>query len=176
MNNLEYIWLSNLEISNEYKFELIKKFQDIKKLYKSSLDDLVYFDVKDNIIRKILDKSKKEKALRDFEYMEKNKINIISFEDKEYPDKFKMLKNKPISFYFNGNKNILNKEAIGIVGSRVALRESLNISRLVANGFSNMGVNVISGLAKGVDKYAHLGALDRNRKRENNWSFSIRIK
>ena len=164
MNNLEYIWLSNLEISNEYKFDLIEKFQGIKKLYQSSLDDLVFLGVKDNIIRKILDKNKKEKSLRDLEYMERNKISIIGFEDKEYPSKFKILKNKPVCFYIRGNRDILNNESIAIVGSRVALRESLEISRLVANGFSNMGVNVISGLAKGIDKYAHLGVLDSTRK------------
>ena len=58
MNELEYVWLSRLEISNNQKINLIKKFKGIKNLYNSSLDDLVYFGVKDNIIYKILDKKR----------------------------------------------------------------------------------------------------------------------
>ena len=145
MNELEYVWLSRLEISNNQKINLIKKFKGIKNLYNSSLDDLVYFGVKDNIIYKILDKKIKKQALYDLEYMKKKEINIISFEDEEYPEKLKKLKDVPICFYIRGNLSILNNEAIGIVGSRIALKESLEISRLVANCFSNLGNNVISG-------------------------------
>lgn len=162
MNKIEEIWLSNIEIKNQDKFDLIKKFGNIYELYKSSLDDLVYFGVKDNIINKILDKKIREKALYDFEYIMKNNINIISYEDKEYPEKFRVIKDKPISIYVRGNVKILNNRGISIIGSRMALNESLEISRLTANAFSMKGYNVISGLAKGIDKFAHLGSLDSN--------------
>ena len=159
-----YVWISNIEIDNNYKFKLIDMFGSVENLYKSSLDDLIYFDVKDNIIEKILDKRIREKAFRDLEFMEKNDIDIISFKSKEYPNKFKLIKDRPVCFYIKGNKNILDNESVGIIGSRVALNESLKIARLSANAFSIKGENVISGLAKGIDKYAHLGALDSNGK------------
>ena len=162
MNKIEYVWLSNIEISNKEKFSLIKKFENINNLYKSSLDDLVYFGVKDNIIDKILDKNIRNKTLYDLEYMEKNNIKIINFDDIEYPEKFKVIKDRPVSIYVRGNVDILNKKGIAIVGSRMALKESLEISRLTANAFSEKGYNVISGLAKGIDKYSHLGCLDSN--------------
>ena len=160
MNKFEYIWLSNIDISNENKFRLINAFGNVENLYKSNLDDLIYLGVKDDISYKILNSYTKEKAKYDFEYMNRNNINLICFEDEEYPEKFKIIKNKPISFYIKGDEKILRKQSIGIVGSRIALKESLEIARLVANAFSCKGVNVISGLAKGIDKYAHLGALD----------------
>ncbi len=160
----EYIWFSNLELENKSKFELIEKVGSVYDLYKSSLDDLVYLNIKDNIINKILDKSLREKTFYDLEYMEKNGIDIISFSDNEYPKNFKLLIDKPICFYIKGNKKILDDEAVGIVGSRIALTESLEIARLSANYFSNKGINVISGLAKGIDKFAHLGALDSKGK------------
>lgn len=131
------------------------------------------FGVKDDIIYKILDKKTKEEAHKDLEFMMKNNIEIISWEDSKYPENFCIIENKPICFYLRGDKNILNQESIGIVGSRVALKESLEISRLVANGFACQGVNVISGLAKGIDKYSHLGALDAKRQRKNNRRFSM---
>lgn len=170
---LEHVWFSKIDITNEEKFELIKKFDGVKNLYNSSLDDLIYFDVKENTIIKILNKKTKDEAFYDFEYMKKNEIDIISFEDEKYPKKFNNLKDKPVSFYIRGNKEILNNESVAIVGSRVALNESLEISRLVSNGFATMGINVISGLAKGIDKFAHLGALDSKRNWKNNRNFSV---
>ena len=160
-----YVWLSNLEFDNLYKFKLIKLFNGIENLYKSSFDDLAYFEVRDNIINKILDKDLREKTFHDIEYMNKNNIDIISFEDDDYPKKFKILNEKPVSFYIKGNKKILDNKSIGIVGSRVALSESLEIARLSANAFSSQGINVISGMAKGIDKYAHLGVLDSKTKK-----------
>ena len=160
MNKLEHIWLSNLDISNKNKFKLISKFESIENLYNCSLDDLIDLGIKEDTCYKILNKDTKEKALKDLEYIEKNNINLISFEDKEYPKKFKNLDDKPVSIYVKGDFKILDNEAIGIVGSRIALKESLEISRLSASAFASKGINVISGLAKGIDKYAHLGALD----------------
>lgn len=170
MNKLEYVWLSNLDISNENKFKFIKKFGSIKEFYHCSLDDLIDLEIQDDIAYKILNKNTKEKALRDLEYMEKNQIDIICFEEKLYPTKFKNLVDKPVCFYIKGNLKILNNESIGIVGSRLALKESLEISRLVANVFACKGINVISGLAKGIDKYAHLGALDATNLKSNQLS------
>lgn len=102
------------------------------------------FGVSEDACRKILDKSAKEKALRDCEYMEKNGIEMVCLEDKGYPEKFQVLVDKPVCFYVRGDKKILNREAIGIVGSRVALTESLEIARLAANAFVCQGVNVVS--------------------------------
>ena len=48
----------------------------------------------------------------------------------------------------------------GIVGSRNSLGEVLEVTRNLAHNIAKKGINIVSGLAKGVDKFAHLGALD----------------
>lgn len=164
MKQLEYVWLSNLDISNENKFKLMKKFGGIRELYQASLDDLMELELKENMIYKILNRDTKEKAERDLEYMRKNKIELISLENQEYPEKFRELKDKPICIYVKGDAKILKNESVGIVGSRIALKESMEMARMVAEYFARKGINVISGLAKGIDKSAHLGALDTYSK------------
>ena len=162
MDKIEYIWLSNLDISNRNKMKLIQKFDGIENLYHCNLDDLIELEVKEKLAYQILDKNIKEKALKDMEYMQKNNIHVVCYKDKEYPIRFKLLKDRPVAIYVKGNLKILQQEAVGIVGSRIALKESLEIARLLAGSFVNNGINVVSGLAKGVDKFAHLGALDSN--------------
>ena len=160
----KYVWISKLEISNKLKFMLIKKFNGVENLYNSSLDDLIDLNLKDNLIFKILNKKTKLEAKRDLEYMQKNNIDIIWYENKLYPKKLKNILDPPVCFYIKGNKEILNKDSVGIVGSRAAFKSSLEFSREISKRFSENGINVVSGLARGVDKFAHLGSLDSNSK------------
>ncbi|MBR1540321.1 MAG: DNA-processing protein DprA [Clostridia bacterium] len=166
MKQLEYVWLSNLDISNRNKFQLMQKLGGIKELYQASLDDLMGAGIKDEIAYKVLSRDAKEKAERDLEYMDKNKIELINFEHQAYPEKFQKLRDKPVCFYVKGDAKILKNESVGIVGSRIALKESMEMARMVAEYFARRGINVISGLAKGIDKSAHLGALDTYSKDE----------
>jgi len=132
----EYVWLSNLQISNKNKFKLVEKFGGILNLYNSSLDDLASLGLNDSLIFKILNKDIKEKAKRDLEYMSKNKIDIIWFGNKFYPRKLKNIPDKPICFYINGNKNILNNKSVGIVGSRKAFESSMSFTKELSKRLS----------------------------------------
>lgn len=132
----KYIWLSRLKISNKTKFKLLKKFGGIENLYNSSLDDLVDLEIKDDLIIKILDKETKIQAKMDLEYMDKNDIDIIWHNNRFYPKKLKNIPDKPVCFYIRGNKDILDKESIGIVGSRKAFKSSLDFTREISKRLS----------------------------------------
>ena len=47
----------------------------------------------------------------------------------------------------------------GIVGCRLATNYGKNVARKIAKELANRNINVISGLAIGIDKYAHLGEI-----------------
>ena len=80
----------------------------MENLYNCSLDDLVYFDVKDNYISEILNKSLRNNLEKEYEFMVKNNIDVIGINDVFYPMKFKNIDDKPVAFYIRGNKNILD--------------------------------------------------------------------
>ena len=160
----KYIWLSRLKITNKTKFKLLEKMENIENLYYSSLDDLVDLGLNDNTIFKILDKQTKIKAKRDLEYMQKNNIDIIWYDNIFYPTRLKNIEDKPVCFYIRGNKNILNDDSVGIVGSRKAFKSSLDFTKELSKRLSLKGINIISGLARGVDKFAHLGSFSDKSK------------
>ena len=54
----------------------------------------------------------------------------------------------------------LTTTLFGIVGCRLATNEGKIIARTIARELADRNINIISGLAIGIDKYAHLGALD----------------
>lgn len=160
MNEIEKIWLSRIKISNRVKRNLVEKFGSIKDFYNCSLDDLVYFNVCDKYIKEILDLSLRKRIFDEYEYLKQNNIGILSFEDEEYPIKLRQIDDFPLILFYKGDINILSNDGVGIVGSRFALNWSLRKSKEIAKEFSKIGINVISGLARGVDKYAHLGCIN----------------
>ena len=86
-------------------------------------------------------------------------IEEILIESKEYPEKLKNIYDSPKKLYVIGNKNLLYKKGIAIVGTRDATAYGKKVSYDFAKELSENHIVVISGLALGIDTYAHIGAL-----------------
>lgn len=95
---------------------------------------------------------------------EKMKLYEINIESKEYPIELKRIYNPPLKLYVLGNKELLHQKAIAIVGSRNATEYGKKVALQFSNNLSTKGINIISGLAIGIDSYAHLGVLQSSNK------------
>lgn len=102
--------------------------------------------------------------LEEQKYMKENNIEIITINDKEYPELLKQIYDPPKRLYVKGNKNILNNNSIAIIGAREATEYGKNAAKYFAYNLAKEGINIVSGLAKGIDSYAHIGAICSNEK------------
>lgn len=68
----------------------------------------------------------------------------------------------PPVLYCKGHLPLLNQKSIAIVGARNVSNFEINIAKSIAQTFVKNGINVVSGYAEGVDKSAHIGALEAN--------------
>lgn len=84
----------------------------------------------------------------------------ISKNDKLYPSILKHIKNPPKYLYCNGNINLLESPGIAIIGSRVCTNYGKRIAIKFSKGLSEYGITIVSGMAKGIDSFAHNGALE----------------
>lgn len=88
------------------------------------------------------------------------KIQEISVDSKEYPNKLRNIYDPPKKIYVLGNKEIINKKGIAIVGSRKATQYGKKVAYEMSKQLTEKGINVISGLAIGIDEYAHIGSIN----------------
>ena len=87
---------------------------------------------------------------------------IVTRSEPDYPDRLKRrlrLASPPVLFGC-GNRALLNKGGVAVVGSRDADKADLEFSANLARSAANQGLSVISGGARGVDESAMLGALE----------------
>lgn len=164
MNNKQDIWFSRIDLSNKIKLNVLEKYST-SKLYdmeKEELENYLKEDIKnrENIINKILDLKYKKDLDKYEKYLNNKEIKLIYYYEKDYPKKLLNIDDKPAYIFVRGNKNILDDDGVGIVGSRKATEDGKYLARYFAKEIADRNVNIVSGLAIGIDKYAHLGALD----------------
>ena len=88
---------------------------------------------------------------------------VVNFKEKNFPSNLLSMKvNKPLMLWYKGNLNIGN--SVAVVGSRNIIPETTEIVHHFTTVACNKNLNIISGLAKGVDEKAHITALENNSK------------
>ena len=86
-------------------------------------------------------------------------MKIIDIKDSLYPLLLKKIKNPPQKLYAKGNLELLNKPGIAIIGSRKATEYGEKVTKKFAEELSLYGLTIISGMAEGVDSFAHISCL-----------------
>ena len=92
------------------------------------------------------------------------RIEEISIQSNNYPMQLRNVYEPPVKLYILGNKELLKQKGVAIVGSRQATEYGKMVALKLSKDMSSKGINIISGLAKGIDTYAHLGTLQSNGK------------
>lgn len=100
---------------------------------------------------------------KEFGELQNKKISLMLKEDENYPPLLKEIPLPPFGIYILGKLNY-NQPAIAIVGTRTATPQGKELSKTFAQKLGVNGITVISGLAMGIDEYAHRGALESNGK------------
>ena len=82
-------------------------------------------------------------------------MEVIKITDSGYPRRLIGIKNPPKTLYVQGNIELLNKQSIAIVGTRNPTEYGKKLALKFAKELSEKNICVISGLAQGIDTYAH---------------------
>ena len=84
----------------------------------------------------------------------------VFLDDPEYPPLLGELENAPAAMLVRGDLALTRRSCVAMVGARNASAAACRFARQIAQGLASAGVTVVSGLARGIDTAAHLGALD----------------
>jgi len=85
--------------------------------------------------------------------------HLIAWDDNDFPQALLALGNAPPALFHIGRRDLLNRPAFAIVGSRHGTPQGLENAREFAHALANAGLAIVSGLALGIDAAAHEGAL-----------------
>lgn len=89
-----------------------------------------------------------------------NDYRIIKRGDSDYPEKLLRIKGAPEKLYVRGKLPDPNKKTVSIVGARNCTEYGCTLAKTIARILSMNDVQVISGLAMGIDTQGHIGAIE----------------
>lgn len=89
--------------------------------------------------------------------------NLILKNEADYPALLKEIPLSPFGIYFRGQLPKSDVLSVAIVGTRKATPDGEDLAHEFAKVLAQKGINIVSGLAFGIDSSAHKGALSSGR-------------
>jgi DNA processing protein len=99
------------------------------------------------------------KAEKELRAAEKAGARIVILKDEEYPENLRFIYDPPPLLYVLGSLEPRDQWAIAVVGSRYPTTYGKSAAERIAMRLGRQGMTIVSGLARGVDSWAHRGAL-----------------
>ena len=87
-------------------------------------------------------------------------VRFITMTDPEYPQRLRHIYDPPYALYVRGNLPQEERKAAAVIGARACSGYGMQQGRRIARELAAQGVQIISGLAYGVDSEGHWGALE----------------
>ncbi|MCQ2492689.1 MAG: DNA-processing protein DprA [Lachnospiraceae bacterium] len=104
-----------------------------------------------------------ELTKRDLEWLDRNgkeqNIRVIFDTDEDYPMRLQAIPDRPFGLYVKGRLPEDDLPSIAMVGARDATPYGIEAAKYFSRELAEMGVQIISGLARGIDSCSHKGAL-----------------
>ncbi|MGI1658543.1 MAG: DNA-processing protein DprA [Desulfitobacterium sp.] len=155
-----WLWLSMLKgVGPVTLRKLIDTFGTPLEVYKASYLDLTSVPgIRRTVADTIIDSRSLDAAKHLKEKMFNLGIKLCAYREADYPSRLNIDSRLPAVLYYRGQLQI-PVQSIGIIGSRRCTSYGKQVTAEVAEYLGQQGVTVVSGLAKGIDSYAHTACL-----------------
>lgn len=155
-------WLHNVPKIYRKKIHLlITYFQKPKAIYETTKRELEKLEfLKKEELESIL----KSRVIWDFQAegrrLKEKGIRFLSIDHPEYPRSLLNISDYPYGIYVRGATPLPDKKTISIVGARICSTYGKQMARKIATALAEHQVQIISGLAYGIDEIAQRSAID----------------
>ncbi len=157
---LYWIWLTQINgVGPKRQRVLLDKFNNPENIYRASLVELLECDgIGSKTAKTIIESKTLEKAKIILDNVNTSNIKLLTLDSPLYPDDAKNITEMPILLYYKGNL-IKNSMGVAIIGARRCTEYGKIVTNEAATYLAKQNIPVISGMAKGIDGYAHTSCL-----------------
>lgn len=162
INERTAVWLDSFEgITLKQKFLLLDYFVEPQNLFENFSSDAEFIKavIGDANYNKMAYLKSDDYIDRIIESYQKEGIGFVSRYSDKYSNLLRQITKPPLILYYKGDLNLLNTFCISIVGTRHCTHYGADCARKFGRELAENDVTIVSGLATGIDTFAHEGAL-----------------
>ncbi len=166
INQLSLSWLNSINgISNRKIDRIIEYFNgSTKDLWDNFEVEKYNLKILSPKLIAVLSNSKESFEEKLLKKLHDENAQIITIFDENYPYKLRQISGAPYVLYYKGSLKDIDNLSLAVVGSRKATSYGKWTAEKFTRELSQLGVNIISGLASGIDTIAHKTALSSKAK------------
>jgi len=139
---------------------LIRTFGSAELVFKTSKANLAKIHgIGPTLIENLKDPNCLSRAVQSYESMQINGVHMLDFQSEKYPTRLKQVHDAPAFLFYKGPIDFQADRVIAIIGTRKPSKRALQITYDLIEGLKAYQPIIISGLAFGVDAFAHQSAL-----------------
>lgn len=154
-------WLFQVPGMTSAKISLLyRRFSCAKEIFFASENELRQIaGLNETEIQKLVAAQKEELVEEHWLKLQMSDLHFTCIEASDYPEKIKLITDPPYGLLYRGYLPNHNKRTVAIVGSRKRSAYGEQVARMLSEKLAMAGVEIISGMALGIDADAHKGAI-----------------
>ncbi len=100
---------------------------------------------------------------------------FLPYDDALYPERLREIYDPPPVLWFRGDPKLLSQHGIAVVGTRQPSPYGSGMAELLSRNLAHRNLIIMSGMARGIDTYAHKGALASGKATVAIWGTGIDV-
>jgi DNA processing protein len=114
-------------------------------------------------------------AQQEAERLKEMGADFLTYEDHAYPERLREIFDPPPVLWTRGDTRLLAKPGIAVVGTRHPSPYGSGMAELLSRDLATRGLLIISGMARGIDTFAHRGAMQARQPTVAIWGTGIDV-
>ncbi len=180
----EWYWLTNLPGFGYKKLSALRNgVDDVVELYK--MEESIGRDEAEKFLKQtfeaagvkycekdievFFDGQLKDRLAIEYEKIAQSDVSMVSVDSAQYPEKLMDIFDAPYILYYRGNLPDSDTRAVAVVGARACSEYGRSMAKIIGRELALLGVQVVSGFARGIDTASHNGSLSV----ENGRTFAV---
>jgi DNA processing protein len=139
--------------------KLAQHFGGIENVFRASLTELEAAGLPAHSAQSIATGKSLEMAQEELIRATTAGAQVVTLDDAAFPPLLRQIYDPPVALYIRGNVELLTRPGIAVVGTRHPTPYGIGMAERLAADLASRGLVITSGMARGVDSYAHRGAL-----------------
>ena len=152
-------WLMNIKgAGKRRKLSLLQKFGSAEEIFAAG-EKVLCAVVGDAAAEKIRESKNNWDILTEYEKLCEKKIKFTCYGDADYPERLAEIPDAPFALYYQGHLPSDEIPAVAIIGARACSEYGIYVAKEFGSKLAKMGIQIISGLAMGIDGVSQEAAL-----------------
>lgn len=113
-----------------------------------------------NQLEELLERRRDWNIDKEWDLVNSKEINTVTMTDDDYPERLENIAGLPYMLFYKGKMPDEDRPSVAIIGARMCSEYGKRMARHFAEGLTERGIQVISGLASGIDGLSQRAAID----------------